>query len=311
MLCGSGGGLSVVRDRLRPGCSHSARRYAGLRGSSRPPASDLDVRLIGEPPVTGNVAARPGGLDELRREPLHPSVDGDVIDGDARARRAVLRRRGRTGRTAGTSGPRLRSPQAGTGSLRIQRSCRVQSPDQSPAIRDRPTQQCRSAYISTFLCAVQREHSLHVPVNVVLRVIGSGERKKLLPSSVGPAINAASSVPSLLPSSSFHSAGQRKGHIGSATGKKAKHLRLASARCGCNHGVRGGRAGGHRGCGRGACPRGAAVTQCGGRPHPPTRHQAGRAHRPRDPWPALGTPSRWLRLQLRHPHRRHAVVLGG
>jgi hypothetical protein len=49
----------------------------------RPPASDLDVRLIGEPPVTGNVAARPGGLDELRREPLHPSVDGDVIDGDA------------------------------------------------------------------------------------------------------------------------------------------------------------------------------------------------------------------------------------
>ena len=45
----------------------------------RPPASDLDVRLIGEPPVTGNVAARPGGLDELRREPLHPSVDGDVM----------------------------------------------------------------------------------------------------------------------------------------------------------------------------------------------------------------------------------------
>jgi hypothetical protein len=50
---------------------------------TRPPASDLDVRLIGEPPVTGYVAARPGGLDELYRESLHPSVDGDVIDGDA------------------------------------------------------------------------------------------------------------------------------------------------------------------------------------------------------------------------------------
>ncbi len=28
------------------------------------------------------MAARPGSLNELRREPLHPSVDGDVIDAD-------------------------------------------------------------------------------------------------------------------------------------------------------------------------------------------------------------------------------------
>jgi hypothetical protein len=27
--------------------------------------------------------AEPRRLDELRREPLHPPVDGDVIDGDA------------------------------------------------------------------------------------------------------------------------------------------------------------------------------------------------------------------------------------
>lgn len=46
-----------------------------------PPAGDLHVRLIGEPAVTGSVAARPGGLDELRGEPLHPPVDGDVIHG--------------------------------------------------------------------------------------------------------------------------------------------------------------------------------------------------------------------------------------
>ena len=29
------------------------------------------------------MAAQPGGLDELGSEPLDPSVDGDVIDGDA------------------------------------------------------------------------------------------------------------------------------------------------------------------------------------------------------------------------------------
>jgi len=119
----AGGGLSAARDLLRPGCSHSARRYAGLRGSVRrgsadrpgavggdlgrdragaqrpseeppgggqvallgqqrvndpavlvdrpvqirPPPSDLDIRLIGEPPVTGNVAARPTLLAWHRR----------------------------------------------------------------------------------------------------------------------------------------------------------------------------------------------------------------------------------------------------
>ena len=48
-----------------------------------PPASDLDVGLVDEPPVTRNVAARPGGLDELQGEPLHPPVDGDVVSLDA------------------------------------------------------------------------------------------------------------------------------------------------------------------------------------------------------------------------------------
>ena len=39
--------------------------------------------LIGEPPVTRGVAARPGGLDELGGEALRPPVDGHMIDGDA------------------------------------------------------------------------------------------------------------------------------------------------------------------------------------------------------------------------------------
>jgi hypothetical protein len=29
------------------------------------------------------VSAWPGGVDEQQREPLHPAVDGHVIDGDA------------------------------------------------------------------------------------------------------------------------------------------------------------------------------------------------------------------------------------
>ena len=48
-----------------------------------PRASDLHVCLVGEPPVTGSMAARPRRLDELGGEPLHPPVDSDVIDGDA------------------------------------------------------------------------------------------------------------------------------------------------------------------------------------------------------------------------------------
>src|SRR5512135_3430299 len=49
----------------------------------RTPTGDLDVGLIGEPPVARGVSARAGGLDELHCEALDPAVDGDVIDGDA------------------------------------------------------------------------------------------------------------------------------------------------------------------------------------------------------------------------------------
>ena len=49
----------------------------------RPLAGDLDVGLIGEPPVTRGVPGWPGGLDELRCEALDPPIDGDVIDPDA------------------------------------------------------------------------------------------------------------------------------------------------------------------------------------------------------------------------------------
>ena len=61
---------------------------------SRPRASDL--------PRRGDTA---GGLGQQRREPKHPPIDRDVVDLDATLGRAVPRGRGRTARSAGTSGP--------------------------------------------------------------------------------------------------------------------------------------------------------------------------------------------------------------
>jgi hypothetical protein len=48
-----------------------------------PAAGDLHVRLIHLPAISDPMAAGPGGLSEQRREPLHPPIDGDVVDLDA------------------------------------------------------------------------------------------------------------------------------------------------------------------------------------------------------------------------------------
>jgi hypothetical protein len=48
-----------------------------------PPAADLDVRFIDEPAISRGMPARLGRVDEQWREPLHPTVDRDVIDLDA------------------------------------------------------------------------------------------------------------------------------------------------------------------------------------------------------------------------------------
>ena len=48
-----------------------------------PLPGDLDVGLVGEPAISRDVSAWPGGVDKQRREPLHPAIDGHVIDGDA------------------------------------------------------------------------------------------------------------------------------------------------------------------------------------------------------------------------------------
>jgi hypothetical protein len=52
-------------------------------GHVAPPAGDLHVGLIHLPAVPDGVPAGSGSLGEQRREPLHPAVDGDVVDLDA------------------------------------------------------------------------------------------------------------------------------------------------------------------------------------------------------------------------------------
>jgi hypothetical protein len=42
----------------------------------RPPPGNLDVGLVGEPPITRCMPAEPRRLDELGSEPLHPAVNG-------------------------------------------------------------------------------------------------------------------------------------------------------------------------------------------------------------------------------------------
>jgi hypothetical protein len=48
-----------------------------------PPANDLDVGLVHEPPITESVPRRSREVDELRRERLYPPVHSDMVDGDA------------------------------------------------------------------------------------------------------------------------------------------------------------------------------------------------------------------------------------
>jgi hypothetical protein len=47
-----------------------------------PTPSDLDICLIDEPPITRRVPAGPRRLNQQRDEPVHPPVNGHVIDLD-------------------------------------------------------------------------------------------------------------------------------------------------------------------------------------------------------------------------------------
>jgi hypothetical protein len=48
-----------------------------------PPASNLDISFIDEPPISRSVPTGPGGVDQQWGEPLNPPVYGHVIDRDA------------------------------------------------------------------------------------------------------------------------------------------------------------------------------------------------------------------------------------
>jgi hypothetical protein len=48
-----------------------------------PAAGHSDVGLVHQPTISYGVPARAGSLGQQACEPLHPSVDGDVVDLDA------------------------------------------------------------------------------------------------------------------------------------------------------------------------------------------------------------------------------------
>lgn len=48
-----------------------------------PPVSDLGVGLVDEPAIARGVPAGPSRVDHQWREPPHPAIDRDVINGDA------------------------------------------------------------------------------------------------------------------------------------------------------------------------------------------------------------------------------------
>ena len=94
-----GGHLSRPSRRAQgPGKEPSGRRKIPLRRGQNindlpilvdrplhvhPAPGELQVGLVDEPAVPGDMPARPGRVDQLGGEPLHPPVDRDVIHRDA------------------------------------------------------------------------------------------------------------------------------------------------------------------------------------------------------------------------------------
>jgi hypothetical protein len=65
------------------------------------------------------VPARPGGVGEQRREPLHPPVDRGVVDLDAAFGQQFLDIAVRQTVPQGTGGPPARCPWCGSGLRRV------------------------------------------------------------------------------------------------------------------------------------------------------------------------------------------------
>jgi hypothetical protein len=75
-------------------------------GQIHPPPSDLHIRLIHTPAITRCVPTGPCRVDQQWGEPLHPSVDRDVINDDASFGQKLFHVAVRTTRSAGTTAPR-------------------------------------------------------------------------------------------------------------------------------------------------------------------------------------------------------------
>src|SRR6266516_7899862 len=94
-----------------------------------PPAVDLDVRLVDEPPIAGRVPAEPGNIGEQRREPLYPAKDRDVVDLDTTFDQQLLHVVVRQAVARVPAHPLPRSPRPGTGSPRRPRQAAVSNED--------------------------------------------------------------------------------------------------------------------------------------------------------------------------------------
>jgi hypothetical protein len=75
----------VGRHRVPPRGDEHVNDLAELidRSVPVPPLpGDLHIGLIHEPAISYSVPAGSGGLGQQRREPVHPPVDGDVVNLD-------------------------------------------------------------------------------------------------------------------------------------------------------------------------------------------------------------------------------------
>jgi hypothetical protein len=144
-----------------------------------PPAGDLDVGLIDEPPVAGGVPQRAGGVGEQRRESLHPAVHRHVVRPDTALGQQLLdipvgqpvaeipadSDRDHLGREpeAGKRGP----VDVGTGGSRSTHSPSFLSRGPGRRRRARRTQQTLSGGMPKWASGIgeQRREPLHPPVH--------------------------------------------------------------------------------------------------------------------------------------------------
>ena len=126
----------------------------GAHPTDRPPGRLITtLRDAGHDPAcsapSNPTTAQPRATAMRRVPPTNPRVHSILASPKQGHNRGISHR------TAGTSGPRRRSPPVGTGNQRTPKTSQTTPPNQSPARRDRPTQQSPTADLGT--CQIRRK----------------------------------------------------------------------------------------------------------------------------------------------------------